>query len=383
MTNKTIVNVGIVGVGLVGSDVIEQLQDYENRLRQAGSQNAVSQSSYVPTQAIKIIALANSKKAIYAPQLNLNSWKEQLSSDAAKSFDLDHFIGYLADAEGESILIDNTSSIDIAKWYPVCLERGLHLVTPNKKGFSDTLELYQHIRATAQKVGKFVYHESTVGAGLPILSTLGDLLATGDQVTRIEGVLSGTLSYIFNEYGSSDAAFSDIVRAAKENGYTEPDPRDDLNGMDVARKLTILARIIGLPVPSASAFSTRSLIPLQLESAKSGDEFMSGLPAHDAEFDKMRKEAKSSKKVLRYVGVIDVAEAKNGGSPFPGIKVDLVPYDATHPFASLQGADNVIAIYTTRYPKQPLIIQGAGAGAAVTAMGVVADVIRVAQRCAA
>lgn len=220
-----------------------------------------------------------------------------------------------------------------------------------------------------------VYHESSVGAGLPVISTLKDLVATGDRVTRIEGVFSGTMSYLFNTFSpvSNDSAesWSQIVAKAKKAGFTEPDPRDDLNGMDVARKLTILARLAGLKVEGPSSFPVQSLIPKELESASSADDFMSKLPNHDQDMETYKKEAKTADKVVRYIGSVDVGSG--------AVKVGLQMVDRGSPTANLKGSDNLICFYTQRYGANPLVVQGAGAGAEVTAMGVTADLIKVTE----
>lgn len=206
------------------------------------------------------------------------------------------------------IFVDCTASDKVPEEYKKILDNNIHIATPNKKGMSGSLALYKAI--TENTTDAIVFHEATVGAGLPVISTLKDLINTGDKVTKIEGIFSGTLSYIFNVWGSGTAKFSDVVKEAKEKGYTEPDPRDDLNGMDVARKLTILARLSGLQVegpPSTDIFPIESLIPKALESVQSGDEFVAGLPNHDAEFDEKRTAAKREGKVVRFVGSIDIA----------------------------------------------------------------------------
>lgn len=254
------------------------------------------------------------------------------------------------------------------------------MVTPNKKGFSDDLSLWKDIFASAAEGKALVYHESTVGAGLPVLSTLKDLVATGDEVTRIEGVFSGTLSFLFNTFapasGASDAQWSAVVAQAKELGYTEPDPRDDLNGMDVARKLTILARIAGLEVSRPDSFPIESLIPAELASLPSSadgiTQFMTRLPEFDAQMANIKDTAEKQGKVVRYVGSIDVA-AK-------AVKVGLQYFDKDSAIAGLKGSDNIISFYTKRYGANPLIVQGAGAGGEVTAMGVSADLIKVVER---
>lgn len=226
-----------------------------------------------------------------------------------------------------------------------------------------------------------VYHESTVGAGLPIISTLKDFVATGDQVLRIEGVFSGTLSFLFNTFApvSSDgpaAKWSDVVKKAKELGYTEPDPRDDLNGMDVARKLTILARIAGLDVQSPGSFPIESLVPKELESLPEGNEgatkFVSRLHEFDDKMEAIKTGAEAEGKVVRYVGSVDIGKKE--------VKVGLEKFDKSSPIAGLKGSDNIISFYTKRYGAQPLIVQGSGAGGDVTAMGVTADLIKVVDR---
>jgi len=241
------------------------------------------------------------------------------------------------------------------------LKKGISIVTPNKKGFSGTYAAWTDIFSSAGSHGGYVFHEATVGAGLPVISTLKDLIETGDEVEKIEGVFSGTMSFLFNNFMSTDESddseagmkkFSDEVKKAKELGYTEPDPRDDLNGLDVARKLTILARLAGLEVESPTSFEVESLIPKELESCKSGDEFLSRLPEFDGAMDKRKKDAEDSGRVLRYVGTIDMKKKE--------LKVGIEALSRSHPVAGLKGSDNIINFYTKRYGDKPLIIQGAG-----------------------
>lgn len=358
---SSVVNIAIVGAGLVGKDFIAQL----SKVKFPFSVIAISTSS----------KLLHSKD--YKP-LDLSSWTNDIAS-ASKAPSWDEYVEFLVNSPAPVILVDNTSNETVASSYPSLLAKGISVATPNKKGFSGSSQLWRDIQSASRKSGALIYHESSVGAGLPIISTLKDLIATGDKVNKIEGIFSGTLSYIFNEFSPSDAAspekkFSDVVKVAKDSGYTEPDPRDDLNGLDVARKLTILSRLSGLEVESPTSFPVKSLIPQALESATSGDAFMSGLPSHDAEFADLLAAAKKNDSVLRFVGVVDntVKPAK--------IAVELKEFPASHPFAGLQGSDNIIAFYTERYAAQPLIVQGAGAGAAVTAMGVMADVLKIGER---
>lgn len=273
------------------------------------------------------------------------------------------------------MLIDNTGSQDVAEAYPEVLSKGISIVTPNKKAFSGSWKLWQDIFAASAKSGALVYHESSVGAGLPVISTIKDLVASGDSVTKIEGVFSGTMSFLFNSFAPTEGSggkWSAEVIKAKELGYTEPDPRDDLNGLDVARKLTILARLAGLEIESPTSFPVQSLIPKELESVSSGDEFLQKLPGFDAQMEETKTAAEKEGKVVRFVGSIDILKKE--------VKVGLEKFDRSHPIAGLKGSDNIINFYTKRYGAQPLIIQGAGAGGDVTAMGVTADLLKVLER---
>lgn len=291
---------------------------------------------------------------------------------------------HLSAAPGRAILVDNTSDPTLAAAYPLFLRKGVSIVTPNKKAFSSDLTHWKEIFSSAHAGNSLVYHESTVGAGLPVISTLRDLVATGDRVTRIEGVFSGTLSFLFNTFAPVVAAttttnptkWSAVVSQAKDLGYTEPDPRDDLNGMDVARKLTILARLAGLEVRGPDSFPIESLIPTELASLPSSAEgiaeFMRRLPEFDGQMAAVKEEAERKGKVVRYVGSVDVVRDQ--------VKVGLQQFDRDSAIAGLKGSDNIISFYTERYGDNPLIVQGAGAGAEVTAMGVLADLLRVMER---
>ncbi|KAL2800983.1 homoserine dehydrogenase [Aspergillus keveii] len=360
---------GVIGVGGVGTAFLNQLARLPN--------------------APKLILLARSSQTLlsptpsYSPAIPAAEWKtavETLSLTKSGALTPDEIASYLASAPGRSVLVDNTSDPVLASSYPVFLRKGISIVTPNKKGFSSDLSLWKDIFASAAEGKALVYHESTVGAGLPVISTLKDLVATGDEVTRIEGVFSGTLSFLFNTFapasGGSDAKWSEVVAKAKELGYTEPDPRDDLNGMDVARKLTILARIAGLDVQSPDSFPIESLIPAELASLPSSSDgitqFMTRLPEFDAQMAGIKEGAEKAGKVVRYVGSVDVGKKE--------VRVGLQQFDKDSAIAGLKGSDNIISFYTRRYGSNPLIVQGAGAGGDVTAMGVTADLIKVLER---
>ncbi|KIW37548.1 uncharacterized protein PV06_10195 [Exophiala oligosperma] len=348
----------VIGVGGVGTAFLSQL------------------ASLAPSMRPTLIFISRSSKQLYT-----NDYKpispSNLQTSPSKLLSLPELTTYLAAAPGKSILVDNTSNQDVAAAYPSFLRKGISVVTPNKKAFSSSLSLWNDIFDAVDKSnGKaMVYHESSVGAGLPVISTLKDLVATGDQVTKIEGVFSGTMSFLFNSFapvdGSGKGKWSEIVSQAKDAGYTEPDPRDDLNGMDVARKLTILARLAGLKVQGPESFSVQSLIPKELETVGSSEEFMQRLPEFDGDMEAYKDNAAKQGKVVRYVGSIDVAKGE--------VKVGLQMVDRGTPIASLMGSDNLICFYTKRYPC-PLVIQGAGAGGEVTAMGVTGDLIKVVER---
>ena len=291
--------------------------------------------------------------------LSFSTWEKDLSASSQPVLSSQEILEYLANAPGKCVVVDNTSNQSIADSYPSFLRRGISVVTPNKKAFSGSYEAWQDIFSAAysprNSAGGLVYHESSVGAGLPVISTLKDLVETGDEVQRIEGVFSGTMSFLFNSFAPVEGKggrWSEEVKKAKNAGYTEPDPRDDLNGVDVARKLVILARLAGLEVESTSSFPVQSLIPKELESVNSGEEFMEKLSDFDGQMEKMKSEAEGEGKVVRFVGSIDLAKKD--------VRVGLEKFEKGHPIAALKGSDNIISFYTKRYGSNPLIIQGAG-----------------------
>lgn len=355
-----LVNVAIIGSGVVGLAFINQLKNLKSSIH------------------FNVVYLARSSKEAlylkdYAP-VDLNTYK---TAAAHPVLSLDDLVAFLKGANKPTILVDNTSNAQIADAYPKFIQAGISIATPNKKAFSSDLKVWKDIFDLAQKPGAgLVYHEATVGAGLPIIGPLKDLVLTGDNIEVVEGIFSGTLSYIFNEYSTTEPStvkFSDIVKKAKDLGYTEPDPRDDLNGMDVARKVTIVGRIAGVPIESPSSFPVELLIPKPLESVLSAAEFMEKLPQYDDEIQKVKDEAFANKQVLRFVGKVDATTGK--------ASVGIEKYGFDHPFAGLKGSDNVVSIRSQRYPN-PLVVQGAGAGADVTAHGVLADTVRIAERIA-
>ncbi|KAH7928579.1 hypothetical protein BV22DRAFT_1147097 [Leucogyrophana mollusca] len=361
-TQKSI-NIAVVGVGLVGSEFISQLLAFPS------------------PSPFRLVALCSSKTTLFSKTgltFSASGWKSDLaqSTEGVNLSDLQITLAALVQPGQKVVLVDNTSSDSVAALYPSFLQAGVDVITPNKKAYSGDLKLYEDILKASLDTGARFLNESTVGAGLPVISTLKDLVATGDKVKKIEGVFSGTMSYIFNNFSTGEAggpSFSSVVSVAREKGYTEPHPADDLNGADVARKLTILSRTIPSMRQMLSegfvSVQTTSLVPAALENIKTGDEFIQRLPEFDADFADMRERAAEEGNVLRFVGVVDV---KNGL-----IKAELAKYPKTHPFAtSLGGSDNIVMFHTERYGTRPLIVQGAGAGAAVTAMGVMSDLLK-------
>jgi aspartokinase/homoserine dehydrogenase 1 len=264
------------------------------------------------------------------------------------------------------VIVDCTASAAIARHYPEWLAAGIHVVTPNKQAGSADMAFYRSLAEARRAGGAHYLYEATVGAGLPIIQTVRDLRETGDRIETIEGVLSGTLSYLFNVW-DGEQPFSALVRDAKAQGFTEPDPRDDLSGTDVARKLIILAREIGLDLELGDV-ELEGLVPESLRSA-TADEFMARVPEVDAVMRQRFEAARARGHVLRYVGRLD-AQARRA-------TVGLVELDRSHLFANISLTDNVVSFTTSRYNRNPLVVRGPGAGPAVTAGGVFGDLLRV------
>jgi aspartokinase/homoserine dehydrogenase 1 len=345
-------SIGLIGPGTVGRVLLAQLATQIERLRALNLD-------------LRVRGIAGSKRMLLAESsIDLDKWDEQFAA-AGEPLDLAKFANHCqADYIPHTVLIDCTASAEVAGHYHDWLARGIHVVTPNKKANSGPLPYYQSLQDARRAAGTHYLYEATVGAGLPVIQTLRDLRETGDDITSIEGIFSGTLAYLFNVFDGSES-FSSIVRAAKQKGYTEPDPRDDLSGMDVARKLIILGREMGLTL-ELSDVQVTGLVPKALEKA-SVEEFMARLPEFDAEMSALLAGAKKNKQVLRYVGRIDA-----GGKATVG----LTHLDARHAFANIALTDNVVRFATRRYCDNPLIVQGPGAGPEVTAGGVFADLLR-------
>jgi len=313
---------------------------------------------------ISLVLISRSTKSLSgSPQkpLSLETWSTDLSASNSPALSIPETLTFLRQINGKCILVDNTSNQALANAYPQFLSHGISIVTPNKKAFSSSMDLWHSIHDSSHNPQNprlnrgLIYHESSVGAGLPIISTLNDLIDTGDHVQKIQGVFSGTMSFLFNRFAPVEGQggkWSEEVRKAKEAGFTEPDPRDDLNGVDVARKLVILARLVGLNIAGTDSFPVQSLIPQELEGVESGEQFMERLGEFDGQMDEVKDDAVKEGKVVRFVGSIDVDKKD--------VKVGLEKFEKGHPIAALKGSDNIVSFYTKRYGSNPLVVQGAG-----------------------
>jgi len=347
------VSIGVIGPGTVGRVFLDQLAGQAGRLRS---------ESKIDLRVRGI--LSSSRLLLNDAGVDLGRWREQLEREG-KASELAAFAQFVqADHLPHAVIVDCTASAEVAAHYRDWLAAGIHVVTPNKKANSGDFAQYRALREARRGAGSHYLYEATVGAGLPVIQTLRDLRDTGDEITSIEGIFSGTLAYLFNTYDGK-ASFSSIVRAAKQKGYTEPDPRDDLSGMDVARKLIILGREMGLELELADV-RVESLVPKGLMKCGS-EEFLERLPEYDNAMLERLDSARAAGKVLRYVGRLDAQGQATVG---------LVQLELRHPFANIALTDNIVRYATRRYCDNPLIVQGPGAGPEVTAGGVFADLLR-------
>lgn len=349
------ISIGVIGTGVVGGALLEQFAEQMQSLKEEFNLD------------MRVRGIATSRTTVYGDtQIDLSSWK-QAFEDGSVPTDLEQFASHVhADHLPHAVIIDCTASEAVANHYADWLQRGIHVITPNKRANTGDLEYYRTLRQASRKSGTRYLYETTVGAGLPIIQTLRDLVQTGDEVHSIEGIFSGTLAYLFNVYDGT-VPFSEIVADAKNRGFTEPDPRDDLSGMDVARKVVILGREIGLPIELGDV-TVEGLVPQELQSLSVPD-FLAALPGHDDAMRTLFEQARDRGEVLRYVGSID----QNGKA-----SAKLTAYSSDHPFARIQLTDNIVLFRTRRYQPNPLVVQGPGAGPEVTAGGVFADLLRLA-----
>jgi bifunctional aspartokinase / homoserine dehydrogenase 1 len=347
-------NLFLVGTGLIGSTLLAQIQGQERYLQK------------YKALKINLVGIANSRKMLVDEAgISMENWAEQLDT-LGRTSELWEFVEKAKALNlPNSVFADCTASKHIHHQYLGLFEANISVVTPNKVANSGRYDDYVLLHRTALKKGvKFLY-ETNVGAGLPVINTLKGLIASGDRFLRIEGVFSGTLSFIFNNF-KKGTKFVDIVREAKAKGYTEPDPREDLSGMDVARKILILGREIGLRLEPEDVVIDK-LLPESCEQAPSVEAFFEELDSSNSYFEQLVENAERQGQVLRFIAALE--EGK--------IHIGVKAIDARHPFYMMEGADNIIAFTTKRYSDRPLVIKGPGAGAEVTASGVFADIVSI------
>jgi bifunctional aspartokinase / homoserine dehydrogenase 1 len=342
----------VVGVGNIGSALLEQLRQQRHYLLSRGFD-------------VRVVALANSRRFVVSPSgVDLAHWKTALGASRSPMSPAALTDRLTALELTNAAVVDCTANPSIVDAYPAFIDANFHIVTPNKRANALPWRRYSALMEKMALRQKHFFYEANVGAGLPIMSTLRDLIASGDEILKIEGILSGTLSYLFNNFDGS-VPFSSLVRDAHRMGFTEPDPRDDLSGQDVARKLLILAREIGLKM-ELDEVKVDSLVPGPLRRSRFSSGFFDALAKYDAEVAARVDAARRRGAVLRYVGVLEHGRAQAALKEFP----------RDHPVASAKGSDNVIAFTTKRYRRTPLVVQGPGAGADVTAMGVFSDILK-------
>jgi aspartokinase/homoserine dehydrogenase 1 len=345
------VNLFITGTGNVGKRLLAQLTQQQGWLQ-----------DFLRLQ-VRVVGMANSRKMVFEESgIDLQHWKEKL--DGGEAMHIDQFVQKVAELNlRNSVFVDVTAQEAVAKSYHEFLRRSIPVVACNKIAASASLAHYHDLKELSREFGAPFFFETNVGAGLPIIGTLADLMSSGDQVHRIEAVLSGTLNFVFNNYDGT-SSFASVVREAQVQGYTEPDPRLDLSGTDVARKILILAREAGAPLE----FNSIANDPFLPASCMEGtiEDFYTEMEKQEAHFRALLEGARNAGKRLKYVARYNDGEAAVG----------LQAIDPQHDFYHLYGKDNVVRFFTNRYTEQPLVVKGAGAGADVTASGVFADIIK-------
>ncbi len=349
-------NLFVTGVGNVGSKLLEQLEQQKNYLKDK------------LRLKIRVVAISNSRKMVFNESgIQLGSWEEKLSSGEKANAEL-FFTKAKEMNLRNAIFVDNTANPDIAKVYKHYLAESMAVVTCNKIACADEYVNYSALQGLSRKFSASFLYETNVGAGLPIIDTLNNLIASGDTIHKIQAVLSGSLNFVFNNY-KEGVTFYDIVKQAQQEGYTEPDPKIDLSGVDVARKILILARESG-KVMELEHIDNEAFLPKESLETDNVDDFFESLQQYEDHFKEILDEANRKECRLKYVAQYEDGKAKVGLQHIP----------AGHPFYNLEGSDNIVLFYTDRYPQQPLIVKGAGAGAAVTASGIFADIIRIGKK---
>ncbi|MCK6604771.1 MAG: bifunctional aspartate kinase/homoserine dehydrogenase I [Ignavibacteriaceae bacterium] len=356
LSDRKRINLFIAGTGLIGRTLFTQIRNQLNFLLENLNTD------------MRIIGIVNTRRMLIDQEgIDVNEWEERFEREGVERQNGAFFSRMISSNLPNSIFVDCTSSSEVMEKYLQVLSASISIVTPNKKANSSSYDYYLQLKKAARQYNvKFLY-ETNVGAGLPVINTINDLVLSGDSILRIEGVLSGTLSYIFNKF-SEGGRFSDILKESHKMGYTEPDPREDLRGIDAARKLLILVREGGYRLEPED-IQTENLIPPGISPDITSEEFLEILPRYDHIFDELREKARSSGGVLRYIASWEEGKAS--------VKLRVV--DKTHPFYCLSSNDNVISLKTVYYNERPMIVQGPGAGARVTSGGILADIVRIAN----
>ena len=347
----------LFGIGKVGSTFINQIIQAQEVFKQQNLE-------------IEIPIILNSSTAFLKDEGIGKNWKANFE-DFGIPYQVEEIINYVNSKNWKNVVaIDATASADFVNNYTNLVENAFHIIAANKVANTLAYDEYAFFREILKEHKKHFLYETNVGAGLPVVETLKNLHLSGEKVTKIRGVFSGSLSYIFNTFSEENKNFSEVVALAESKGYTEPDPRVDLSGTDVARKLLILGRELQLRY-NLEDVEVKNLVPAHLTETNSVAAFQEQITDLDEEFQLLKSELKENE-VLRYIGELDVEDEI--------LEVKLVKAQKENPLGALRGADSLFEIYTESYGTQPLVIQGAGAGAAVTARGLVSDVIKLAER---
>lgn len=352
------INIILFGIGNVGSALVKQvLKSQEFFLKKRNID-------------VRFPVITNSRLAFFEKEGLTNEWEANFEQTAIP-FKIEDIIAYVKENQLENVIaVDATASLDLVKSYITLIENGFNIVAANKKANTLEYEFYEELRQAINNFDKSFLYETNVGAGLPVVQTIRDLHFSGEEIIKIRGVFSGSLSYIFNRFSNENVTFSKILAEAEKNGYTEPDSREDLSGNDVARKLLILARELEHNF-EFSDIQISSLLLADLNEKSSKQEYAINKELFDKPFE-IAKLTQVENHVLRYVGEFDVAQKK--------LEVKLVSVPKSSALGQLKGADNLIEIYSKSYGEIPIVIQGAGAGKEVTARGVLSDILKIADK---